>query len=50
MPVAELNHQSQIGNQKSTKVVVSIRGLTKIFKDFWNRPKAHSLAARAKHW
>ncbi|MBI3853836.1 MAG: ABC transporter ATP-binding protein [Verrucomicrobia bacterium] len=43
MPVAELNHQSQIGNQKSTEVVVSVRGLTKIFKDFWNRPKARAV-------
>jgi ABC-2 type transport system ATP-binding protein len=40
MPVAELNPQSQTGNQKSTEVVVSVRGLTKVFKDFWNRPKA----------
>ena len=40
MPVAELNPQSQVGNQKSDEVVVSVRGLTKVFKDFWNRPKA----------
>jgi ABC-2 type transport system ATP-binding protein len=43
MPVAELNPQSQIGNQKSEEVVVSVRGLTKVFKDFWNRPKARAV-------
>ena len=43
MPVAELNPQSQIGNQKSAEVVVSVRGLTKVFKDFWNRPKARAV-------
>ena len=43
MPVAELNPKSQIGNQKSDEVVVSIRGLTKVFKDFWNRPKARAV-------
>ena len=40
MPVAELNPQSPIANPKSAEVVVSVRGLTKVFKDFWNRPKA----------
>jgi ABC-2 type transport system ATP-binding protein len=43
MPVAELNPQSQVGNQKSDEVVVSVRGLTKVFKDFWNRPKARAV-------
>jgi ABC-2 type transport system ATP-binding protein len=43
MPVAELNPQSQTGNQKSAEVVVSVRGLTKVFKDFWNRPKARAV-------
>ncbi len=43
MPVAELNPQSQTGNQKSGEVVVSVRGLTKVFKDFWNRPKARAV-------
>ncbi|MGD1088459.1 MAG: ABC transporter ATP-binding protein [Verrucomicrobiota bacterium] len=43
MPVAELNSQSQTGNQKSAEVVVSVRGLTKVFKDFWNRPKARAV-------
>jgi len=43
MPVAELNPQSQIANRKSEEVVVSVRGLTKVFKDFWNRPKARAV-------
>ncbi|HEV2436875.1 MAG TPA: ABC transporter ATP-binding protein [Verrucomicrobiae bacterium] len=43
MPVAELNPQSPVANSKSPEVVVSVRGLTKIFKDFWNRPKARAV-------
>jgi ABC-2 type transport system ATP-binding protein len=43
MKAAELNPQSQIGSQKSDEVVVSVRGLTKVFKDFWNRPKARAV-------
>jgi ABC-2 type transport system ATP-binding protein len=43
MPVAELNHKSEIVNHKSAEVVVSVRGLTKVFKDFWNRPKARAV-------
>src|SRR6202167_3143912 len=43
MPVAELNPLSPTGNQKSAEVVVSVRGLTKVFKDFWNRPKARAV-------
>jgi ABC-2 type transport system ATP-binding protein len=43
MPVAKLNPQSPIANPKSAEVVVSVRGLTKIFKDFWNRPKARAV-------
>jgi ABC-2 type transport system ATP-binding protein len=42
MPVAELNPKSDIANHKSD-VVVSVRGLTKVFKDFWNRPKARAV-------
>jgi len=30
-------------NRKSDEVVVSVRGLTKVFKDFWNRPKARAV-------
>src|SRR5579859_832798 len=43
MAVAELIPEPEIGNQKSAEVVVSVRGLTKIFKDFWNRPKARAV-------
>src|SRR6266436_4440881 len=43
MPVAELNRKSEIGNHRSEEVVVSVRGLTKIFKDFWGRPKARAV-------
>src|ERR1700722_6823263 len=43
MPVAELNPKSEIVNHKSEEVVVSVRGLTKVFKDFWNRPKARAV-------
>jgi ABC-2 type transport system ATP-binding protein len=43
MPVAELNPKSEIANHKSEEVVVSVRGLTKVFKDFWNRPKARAV-------
>ncbi|MGH7951320.1 MAG: ABC transporter ATP-binding protein [Limisphaerales bacterium] len=43
MTAVELNRKSEIVNQKSAEVVVSVRGLTKIFKDFWNRPKARAV-------
>jgi ABC-2 type transport system ATP-binding protein len=43
MPVAELNPLSPTGNQKSAEVVVSVHGLTKVFKDFWNSPKARAV-------
>ena len=42
MPVAELNPPAN-GKAVSTEVVVSVRGLTKVFKDFWNRPKARAV-------
>jgi ABC-2 type transport system ATP-binding protein len=42
MPAAETDRQSEIENRKS-EVVVSVRGLTKVFKDFWNRPKARAV-------
>ena len=35
--------QSAIGNPQSADVVVAVRGLTKIFKDFWGRPKARAV-------
>jgi len=45
MLVAELNPQSAIANPQSDgEVIVSVRGLTKVFKDFWGRPKARAVA------
>src|ERR1035437_8957360 len=43
MTLTEPNRKSEIVNQKSAEVVVSVRGLTKVFKDFWNRPKARAV-------
>jgi ABC-2 type transport system ATP-binding protein len=43
MTALEPNLKSETGNQKSAEVVVSVRGLTKVFKDFWNRPKARAV-------
>ena len=54
MPVAELNPQSATPAaskqseggchpQSDAEIVVSVRGLTKVFKDFWNRPKARAV-------
>lgn len=43
MTLTEPNPKTAIGNQKSDEVVVSVRGLTKVFKDFWNRPKARAV-------
>jgi ABC-2 type transport system ATP-binding protein len=44
MPVTESNPQSAARNPQSNgEVVASVRGLTKVFKDFWNRPKARAV-------
>jgi ABC-2 type transport system ATP-binding protein len=44
MSVAEPIPPSAIRHPQSNgEVVVSVRGLTKIFKDFWNRPKARAV-------
>jgi ABC-2 type transport system ATP-binding protein len=44
MTALETSPQSAIRNpQSSAEVVVSVRGLTKVFKDFWNRPKARAV-------
>jgi ABC-2 type transport system ATP-binding protein len=43
MTIAETNPQSAISNPQSTEVVVAVRGLTKVFKDFWGRPKARAV-------
>lgn len=43
MIAVESNPKSEIENQKSEEVVVSVRGLSKVFKDFWGRPKARAV-------
>src|SRR6202789_591927 len=44
MTTAELNPQSATGAPKPKgEVVISVRGLTKVFKDFWGRPKARAV-------
>jgi ABC-2 type transport system ATP-binding protein len=43
MTAVELNQKSEIGNRQSSEVVVVVRGLTKVFKDFWGRPKARAV-------
>lgn len=43
MPVAEINPPSAARGSQSGEVVVSVRGLTKVFKDFWGRSKAHAV-------
>jgi ABC-2 type transport system ATP-binding protein len=43
MTASETARKSEIGNRKSTEVVVGVRGLTKVFKDFWGRPKARAV-------
>src|SRR5438067_1370346 len=39
----EPNPQSAIRNPQSTETVIAVRGLTKVFKDFWGRPKARAV-------
>ena len=43
MTLTEPNQKLENGNQQSSEVVVSVRGLTKVFKDFWGRPKARAV-------
>jgi ABC-2 type transport system ATP-binding protein len=43
MPATVENPQSAIPNPQSGGAVVSVRGLTKVFKDFWGRPKARAV-------
>ena len=43
MPVAELNPPSAVRTAPAGADIVSVRGLTKVFKDFWNRPKARAV-------
>ncbi len=44
MTTTEHNPQSAIRNPQSGEVVVSVRGLTKVFKDFWGRSKARAVS------
>src|SRR2546428_727474 len=39
---------SAIRNPQSNEVVVAVRGLTKIFKDIWGRPKARAVGEFSK--
>jgi ABC-2 type transport system ATP-binding protein len=41
--VADLDPQSAIATPQSPEAVVVVRGLTKVFKDFWGRPKARAV-------
>ena len=43
MPAVEPITRAQASETKTGEVVVSVRGLTKVFKDFWNRPKARAV-------
>ena len=43
MAVAELNPSATAPAAASGEVVVSVRGLTKVFRDFWNRPRSESV-------
>jgi len=40
---SDLNRQSAIRNRQSGEAIVAVRGLTKVFKDFWGRPKARAV-------
>ena len=43
MTAAELNPQSATHASQTPEVVVAVRGLTKVFKDFWGRAKARAV-------
>src|SRR5213594_3862247 len=43
MTAVEVAPKSAAGSSLNGEIVVSVRGLTKIFKDFWNRPKARAV-------
>jgi ABC-2 type transport system ATP-binding protein len=43
MTAVESLQKSAAGSPSNGEVVVSVRGLTKVFKDFWNRPKARAV-------
>src|SRR6186713_2630681 len=41
--IADPNPQSAFRNPPSADAIVAVRGLTKVFKDFWGRPKARAV-------
>ena len=43
MVLIKPDQQPAVSNRQSDEVVVSVRGLTKVFKDFWGRPKARAV-------
>ncbi|MDB6064856.1 MAG: transporter related-protein [Pedosphaera sp.] len=43
MAVTEINPQPAARNAPSQEVVIAVRGLTKVFKDFWGRAKARAV-------
>jgi len=43
MTAVEIAPKPAAGSSSNGEVVVSVRGLTKVFKDFWNRPKARAV-------
>lgn len=43
MTVTESNPQPKTAQPKSSEVIVAVRGLTKVFKDFWGRAKARAV-------
>ena len=43
MAAVDQNLESTVGKSPTEEIVVSVRGLTKVFKDFWGRPKARAV-------
>jgi ABC-2 type transport system ATP-binding protein len=43
MTAIEPNLPSALSTPQSSEVVIAVRGLTKVFKDFWGRPKARAV-------
>ncbi len=43
MTATEPSPPPAAGHQPSDEVVIAVRGLTKVFKDFWGRPKARAV-------
>jgi len=41
--IEQIEKRAPADTKQTSEVVVSVRGLTKVFKDFWNRPKARAV-------